>query len=244
MDISQFTGDQTPAYCSDIMAAGQGEITSCGYFLGGPVFVVKGVGVYAETSTYVSSGNVQSGYITFGIPDQKVLMAYSIDTTEPLDGAIAAAVSADDGTPLSLGMTTQDPVPIFSVPQLRGEVYETTLTILSGNGNTTSPTVRRATLQALPTITAGTQLIAALRFFREIEIDGAQRRYMNVQQELAFLDQLRSTQQVITYQEGTVEYTCTVIDIDMVYYERDEAPDGSFNGVCVVTMQTLGGLIH
>jgi hypothetical protein len=242
IDISQYTGDQTPAYSSDLMATTQGEVTSMDYFLGAPIFSVKGVGLYTAASTYVPSGTIASGYVTFGIPDQKVLVAYSVDVVEPINGTIGAAVVPDDGTSVSLGTSTTDPPPVFSVPQTRGELFETTLTLNAGSSNTTTPIIRRATLQGLPTVTAGKQIIVSLRLYKEVETH-AGKRFVDCPSELNYLETLRSNQKVITYQQGSVTWQVTVMDIDMVYYERSIDPNGFFNGLCVVTMNTLGGLI-
>ncbi len=242
MSIQTFTDNQTPAYASDLMATAQGDVTSAGYFYSAPIFSVAGVGVFTEATTYVESGTIQSGYVTFGIPDQKVLVAFSVDVVEPLNGSLAASVSADDGAQVPLGTTSADPPPVFSVPQTRGELFETTLTIYSGSSNTTTPTVRRSTLQGLPTITAGKQIIAALRFFENVQTRGGNRR-VDCADELNYLEGLRSSQKVVTYQQGNVSWQVTVTDIDMVYYERSSMPDGHFNGIAVVSLQTLGGVL-
>lgn len=243
LDISTFTGDQTPAYSSNLMVATTGEITSMDWFNGAPVFVVSGVGVYTAASTYVTSGFVQSGYIGFRIPDQKVLIAYSVDLTNSTS-EIGASINQDDSNTYSLGTSSNVENYQFSVPQVYGELFETTLTLYSGSSNTTTPTVRRATLQAFPAITAGKDIIAALRFFDEIELRSQRPATMNVYQELAFLETLRLNQTVVTYQEGSTSWQVVIDDIDMVYYQRSQLPAGGFNGVCVVTMKTAtSGLI-
>lgn len=242
LDVTNFTGTQTPAYASDLMASAQGDVTSLAYFNGSPIFSVSGVGLFSSASTYVSSGTIESGYITFGIPDQKVVVAYSVDVVEPLNGSIGASVVADDGISVPLGTTSTDPPPIFSIPQTRGELFETTLTINAGSSNTTTPTIRRATLQGLPTITAGKQIIVAIRLYESV-MTRAGRRTVNCDAELNYLENLRSSQKVVAYQQGSVSWQATVTDIDMVYYERTTLPDGHFNGLAVVTLQTLGGIL-
>lgn len=244
VDISQYTGTQTPAYCSDLMASTQGQVTSCDYFNGAPIFVVNGVGVYTEATTYVESGSIVSPFIGFGIPDHKVLVALSVDVVEPINGSITAAISADDGSLIPLGTSTTDPPGIFAIPQLRGELYRTTISLNAGNSNMSTPTVRRATLQGIPTITAGIQLIAALRLFFSVEIHGGGTRIVDVPAEIEFLENLRASQQVVTYQEGSLSYEVTVAEIDIVFYERSKSPLGFFNAIAVITMQTLGGILN
>lgn len=243
LDISVFTGDQTPAYASNLMVSGTGEITSMDWFNGAPIFVVAGAGVYTAASTYVASGFIQSGYIGFGIPDQKVLIAYSVDTTN-MTSEIGASINQDDENTYPLGTSSNLEGNLFSVPQVYGELFETTLTLYSGNTNTTTPTVRRATLQAFPAITAGDNLIAALRFYDKVTTRSGTTRTLNVYSELAFLRALRANQTVVGYQEGSTSWSVVIDEIDMVWYEPSELPAGGFQGVCMVTMKTAtSGLI-
>ena len=235
LDISTFTGDQTPAYTSHLMVSGTGEVTSMDWFNGAPVFVVAGQGVYSQATTYLASGNIYSGYIGFRIPDQKILVAYSVDTTAATGNA-SVVVNQDDENTYSLGNQTGSSL-LYSFPQVYGELFETDLTIYSSSSNTVTTTVRRATLQAFPAITAGDYLIAALRLYDEVETH-AGRRSVNVPSELAFLRQLRQNQTVVTYQEGTTSYSVVVDSIDMVWYQRSELPTGGFNGVAMVQMKT------
>lgn len=241
LDISTFTGDQTPAYTSHLMVSGTGEITSMDWWKGAPVFVVQGSGVWTQASTYVASGAIQSGYIAFRIPDQKALVAYSVDTTSTA-GSVTASVNQDDQATYALGTIT-GLTDVFSVPQVYGELFETTLTLNATSANAVATTVRRATLQAFPAVTAGEFIIAALRFFDNVETRGG-RRTMNVYTELSFLQTLRQKQTIVLYQEGIYSWSVVVDDIDMVWYQPSDLPQGGFNGVCVVTMKTAtSGLI-
>lgn len=255
LDISTFTGDQTPAYCSDIMVSSvHGQITSMDWWpdatnslvpgiAGAPIFVVNGEGIYTTGSTYVTSGFVQSGYVGFRIPDQKILLAYSVDTTNS-SSEIGASINQDDEATYALGTQSNQNQNFFSVPQVFGELFETTLTLYSGNSNTTTPTVRRATLQAFPCITAGDDFVVALRFYDQVQTRDGSLRTVDVQAEYSFLRQLRANQTVIGYQDGNVTYSVVVDDIDMVWYQRSKLPTGGFNGTCMVTLKSAtSGLI-
>lgn len=243
LDISTFTGDQTPAYSSNIMVSGTGEITSMDWWNGAPVFVVQGVGIYTAATTYVTSGNIQTGYVSFRIPDQKSLVAYSADVVHSatVNYVVGASVTQDDINTYPLGTVTissdTGSFALFNVPSVFGELFAATLTLYSGNSNTTTPTLRRGTLQAYPAITAGKNIIVALRFYNEV-ITNAGRRAMYPYQELSFLENLRLNQTVVAYQEGNTSWNVVVDDIDMVWYEPSELPAGGFQGVCMVTMKT------
>lgn len=241
LDIASFTGDQTPAYSSHLMVNGSGEITSMDWFNGAPIFTVQGQGVFTQASTYVPSGTIYSGYIGFRIPDQKILIAYSVDTTSTA-GSVSASINQDDENTYSLG-TLSGSSGLFNVPQVYGELFETALTLNSTGSGTVPTTVRRATLQAFPAITAGKNFIVALTFSSEVETR-AGRRTMNVYSEEAFLDNLRYNQTVVIYQEGSWQWEVVVDDIDTVLYQPSVLPQGGFDSVCMVTLKTAtSGLI-
>jgi hypothetical protein len=235
LDIANFTGDQTPAYTSHLMVPGNGEITSLDWFNGAPIFTVSGRGVYTAATTFVPSGNIYSGYIGFRIPDQKILIAYSVDTTT-VSSSVTASINQDDETNYSLGTVTGT-TNLFSVPQLYGELFETDLTLNATSSNTVATTVRRATLQAFPAITAGKFIITALRFWDEVETK-AGRRAFYVYSELAFLENLRYNQTVVTYQEGTNTWSVVVDEIDFVEYMPSSLPMGGFQGILMCTLKT------
>jgi hypothetical protein len=241
LDISTFTGDQTPAYSSHLMVSGAGEITSMDWWNGAPIFTVQGQGVYSQATTY-TSGTIYSGYIGFRIPDQKVLVAYSVDTTST-SGSVTASINQDDENRYPLGTLTGGNT-LFGVPQVYGELFESALTLNSISANSAATTIRRATLQAYPAITAGKNIIAALRFYDKVETRQGSTRHVDVYSELEFLENLRYNQTVVQYQEGVYSWSVVVDDIDMVWYQRSTLPTGGFNGVCMVTLKdALSGLI-
>lgn len=242
LDISSFTGDQTPAYSSNLMVSGAGEVTSMDWWNGAPIFSVQGKGVYSAATTFVPSGNIYSGYIGFRIPDQKVLVAYSVDTTSTA-GSVTASINQDDENNYPLG-TLSGQGNLFSVPQIYGELFETDLTLNATSTNTVATTVRRATLQAFPAITAGDYMIAALRFYNNLTMSNGSTRTMDVYGELSYLRQLRTNQQIVTYQEGNNSWSVIVDSINIVWYEPSDLPGGGFQGIAEITMKTSSsGLI-
>jgi hypothetical protein len=241
LDIATFTGDQTPAYSSNLMVSGTGEITSMDWFNGAPVFTVAGQGVYSAATTFVASGNIYSGYIAFRIQDQKILVAYSVDTTSTAS-SVTSSINQDDENTYPLGtvtgLTNQ-----FAVPQIYGELFETDLTLNSTSSNTVGTTLRRATLQAYPAITAGKFIIVALRFWDSLETR-AGRREFGVYSEMEFLENLRYNQTIVTYQEGTSTWSVVVDSLDFVEYMPSELPAGGFQGIMMCTLKTASsGLV-
>ncbi|OYV35333.1 MAG: hypothetical protein B7Z80_18710, partial [Rhodospirillales bacterium 20-64-7] len=116
-------------------------------------------------------------------------------------------------------------------------------TLNSTSSNTVATTIRRATLQAFPAITAGKFIITSLRFFTEV-ITKAGRRSMDVYAELNYLETLRQNQNTVTYQEGNYSWSVVVDNIDIVWYQPSNRPEGGFDGIAVVTLKTAtSGLI-
>ena len=66
------------------MTGVQGEVLSATWFgagstfngamtaLNGPVFAVSGSGFYGVTGAYVNQGSLNSGYMGFGLPEDKI----------------------------------------------------------------------------------------------------------------------------------------------------------------------------
>ena len=244
LDISAFTGEQTPAYSAFAMAQADGEITSMDLYPGNPalpIFVVAGVGIYLADGTAPLSW-FQTGFIAFRLPDKKQLIAASVDIT-PNDGQLAMTVRVDDTTDVNLGMINGSG--LFDVPAgTEGELFEATVFLSTETSDQGTAAIRRTTLQAYPEIAAGTSFIVALEFFDSVSTRAGTRRDQRVYDELAFLENLHQTQLPVVYQEGSASWLVVVDDIDMVWYKRSKLPFGGFQGVCVVTMKTAtSGLI-
>lgn len=246
LDISTFTGEQTPAYTSHLMVPATGEVTSAAWLVTDtqdvPIFVVQGVGVYygGTSGDLVGSGWIESGYIAFRLPDKKQLIAASCDLTPDL-GSLRMTVTVDDTDFTDLGRIEGSG--LFNVPLgTSGELFETVTYLQSAD----SPegALRRSTLQAFPEIAAGTSFVVALRLFDSVETRGGARRDQRVYAELAYLENLRQTQVPVVFQEGSASWMVVVDDIDMVWYQRSTLAFGGFQGCCVVTLKTAtSGLI-
>ena len=255
LDIANFTGEQTPAYSSHLMVdvsiavqeASGGYVTSMDWWPGdgtgnvpaSPIFVVSGQGIYiADADVPVDEGWIQSGYISFRLPDQKALVAASVDVTAAVS-SLSASVSVDDGALVSLGTIYKSG--LFNVANISGELFETIFTMVDAQD--TSAAIRRTTLQAYPKITAGDYFVVSLRFYDTVETRAGTAK-MDVYSELAYLRDLRANQTEVIYQEGKASWVVVVDDINMVWYQASTRPFGGYNGLCMVTMKTAAsGLI-
>ena len=252
MDLTNFTSEFTPAYTSDLMASAQGQITSMAWLgagvtfngtmtaTNGPVFVVQGVGLYGPASTYVAAGTIDGGYYTFGLPDNKIAMLYDVKAQYPLDGSFGATLAVDQGAPVSVGSVSTWPTSALTVPQLTGEYLEPVLTITAGSGNTTTPTILRTVLKALPAVVSGIEISAVLRIWEHIE-EQDREYWFDPYAEYARFTQYYTTQQIVTYQEGPFVTQVTVDEIDWLPHARRDDQDGGFQGNLIVYLKTLSG---
>ena len=112
-----------------------------------------------------------------------------------------------------------------------------TLTRDAANG--VSPILHRWTIKALPAITAGTTISVVLSLTTTTLYLG-QDRYIDPYAELAYLENLRTTQTPVIYIEGPYSASVVVNEIDWLpFKERDSDPHGGYIGDLIVYLQTF-----
>ena len=239
MDPTTFTGDLVPAWATDLMATTQGTINSVVHFNGNPVFSVAGVGVYSQAATYVTSGTIDSGLITYGLADNKVPVFVDL-TYSLLVGSITTSVSLNSAGFSQIGAATRANTTFseFSTPQTASETIELREVLTAGASNTATPTLTRHTLRSVPAPAAPTDWNVVIQLrerCRAHDVEFA----MVPSAEYAYLDNLRFTKQISTLQIGNMgPYTVTIESIDWLP-EQVASLTGELNGVCVLTARTV-----
>jgi hypothetical protein len=249
MDLSTFIDTQAPAFASDLMVTGQGQIYSLDWCTinNSPLIAVTGGGVYVSTGEPLESGYVTSGAIGYGIMDDKIVMAGDIGTVQPQQGTVSMALASDAGSNIFAfvgsqistsagGTPTQS---VFAINPIRGENFLTQLTLTKDSVTGLSPIMNRWTLKALPGITAGTTISVVIRMWEVEDILG-QDYWFDPYAEKAFLENLRQTQTIFAYVEGpyTSPYT-TIDEIDFLPEKaRDANTEGGFQGNVIVYLKT------
>lgn len=249
MDLSTFIDQQAPAYTSDLMVAGSGEVMSADWYnglnsvagvnTGSPVFVVNGVGVYTAASTLVGEGTIDTGIITAGLPDQKI--ALFADFKASGAGAISGLVTVDGGT--TFPVPSQNLANQFSeqaLPtSLKGEEFDFQVNLFPNSAKTAGPTLRRLMVKFLPAVVSGTQHKIIINLFRTAETLGVDQAFFPYQ-EYAILDAWRQSAQVVQYQEGTQFNVAVVIkSITRLPYNEYGLPEGGFNQRLELVLQSL-----
>jgi hypothetical protein len=243
LDLSLFTAPQTPAYASDLMVTGQGDVLSAATVFHGAstlnrrVFTVSGLGVYSQSDNRVASGTVDSGYMTYGIPDIKVGMYADVRTDAlPSGTLVELLLSIDGGLFVSLGTQTALSSVGATMPagQSQGRRFE--LRIKLTGVTTFSPTVVRSTLRSYPAPNRGHQWIIPLLLHENEEL-GALRSIVP-RDELNFIDSLINDRRLVTYQDGNEAHTVFVEDYEFTPYNLTR--DGTYwNGTCVVSIKEV-----
>lgn len=212
-DVTVINTD-APAYATDLMAAAQGHVTSVAVFNSAPVFAVSGVGVFTQSASLVPTGSVDSGLVTFDLPDPKVAQAIDVRHSTPLLGTHSVYLSTDQGPFALLGThTPQTQETPFVVDDAKGDVFEIRHTLTPGSLDTTvGPVLSRWTLMAIPAALSGEQITVPLRLSKTIYFDSGASEMRDCAADLAFLKGLRKSKLSFAYQEGGVTYRGSMQD--------------------------------
>lgn len=100
------------------------------------------------------------------------------------------------------------------------------------------PVLNRVTLKANPVTATGTLMHIPIRLHEELLVGGSQVPLVP-SEELAILDDLRTSGRVVIYQEGSTSYTVTIEELDWTP-DRVGRKNAQLNGICTVTMKTFG----
>lgn len=240
VNLAEFIDPLTPAYASDIMATAQGPVTSIA-FLGGLIaFTVQGVGVFVQSPNKVASGTLESGFITFGIPDSKTGMSLEVRHESPLAGSHSAAVALDGGAFVSVGSySAAQPNGVINLPFMQAVDFEIQHT-LSSDGAAGTPVLTHQIFKALPAVAAGTTFSPVIVLRSEVEDLNGVMHSVDVPGEIAYLESLRQSQEIVAYQEGTESFAVVIFAIDYQpeIFARNRK---SYQSVAMVTLKSLEG---
>ena len=238
LDLSVFTAANTPAFATDLMYSSTAAIQNVVIFEDKPVFTVSGVGIVAQdTANLVTSGTLETGRYTWGIPDRKFAPRFDI-RVEPLVGSISAEVAINNGTYESIGThnDTGDTEHTFLAPEDKfiDAGYRLTLTRATA---LTGPTFSRwmARAYAAP---ARSRLISVPVLLHSVLRAGNKDYYLDVENERDLLDNLVTDPRIVTYQEKGDTYSVIVEDIEWQALDVS-SDDWLWEGTAVVIMRTV-----
>ena len=225
LSLQQFTetpetGAVTPAYASDLMVAGQSNVLTVVTFQDIRVLSISGLGIYAQTTTLVATGTLDTGFITFGLPDPKVALFVDVNTL-PLSGSYSVSMSVDGDTTFdAVGLESASNSTSTEYPTIRpeGEKFELRFT-LTASGST-GPTITRWTLKAVPGATDSPAEYITVPFLlhRVLDVNGRE-EFCDVQLERNAIKELHRRHSVVLYQEADNAYDVVVDDYVWIPYQ-------------------------
>jgi hypothetical protein len=240
LDLSVFNQPLTPAYASDLMATGQGAVTSISsfpHFSGvgsGRAFAVSGVGFYVQRiGLYVASGTLDTGRIAYGIADDKV--ALFVDVKSDFESDVSATLTTNTGAVVNMGTITT-PVP-FNAAQARGEYFSVALTMSSGPGLFTG-TVTRMTLRAYPAPPRSFRFTVPILLHTKVTDLAGNDYYLDPYEERQTLEALLRSQALFVYQEGLHGYTVLLDDVSWIPVKQT-SDENSYDGTLVLSMKEI-----
>jgi hypothetical protein len=237
-DLSVFVAELAPATASDLMATGQGGISSIVSYGGGIVFCVEGLGVFAQSTQLVASGTLSSGSITFGLDDPKVALAMDV-RHQPLHGTVTAALSVDGSAPVTLGTSSiqgsSEPLTTFAANQVSGVLMEMAITLTPAAGSLLGPTLNRARLRASPSPDRTMLYTVPLMFADGIDPSGHGDVHFDSLTEFDYLTELEVSGALTTFQMLGVSHTVKIEDSNFVIYRRSDS--GFWSGTYTVQLK-------
>ena len=275
LDLSTLLNPLQPAYASDLMVSGASN--DCRGMIwdpitNGPAFAIlasdgSSGGLYTQklssgNPVAVSSGTLNSGRLTWGIPDHKLVAQANYNTAadglvlpdgytaKTLGGSVAMSVIYDAASSVSLTPlapnTQQDP-PVLVSPLTSAEEIQILLTLSSASSGSEWVFLTRWTAKALPQVVSGVTLSPVLMMYGD-NVQGDQETFSDNYGDYAFLEGLRLSQTPLIYKEGSqidgnTQYTavCVVEEIDWLPFKQKDTPDGGYVGDCVLYLRSLVG---
>ena len=241
MDISTFVDSLEPAYASDLMittsSATNLQLDWCP-ITNGPLIANPGDGIYTQSTTYVATGSMDSGRITYGIPDDKIATFIHFNVSQSV-GDVYGYLSYND-SPFSLAAFM--PPPNLSsdyqiTPATRGEYFNVKIVLESAP---TSSSLTRWTLRSAPAIATETLITQVIDLADIVNVNGIDYTY-DPYEEYLYIDNLRRNQSIVFYQEGPISADVIITDVRWVPYERRDNFQGGYRGNLIVKMKTING---
>jgi len=246
LDLSYFTGTNTPAYATDLMYTSTNTVNSVVIFddptsgRSKRVFMVSAVGVVAEDSAnLVASGEIETGTWRWGIPDRKFVA--KIDTrSTPLVGSIKSYLKLDDGDYDEVGTwdTVNDIENSFDGSDSKA-IEAAFKFVLTRDGTTTStgPTFTRWMARAYVAPFRSQFFVIPILLHRSVTVRNKEYFY-DVDEHQDFFDSLIENPRIISLQIST--FTHTVI-VDDIAWESSDAHGNTwaFDGTLVVTLRSV-----
>jgi len=204
---------------------------------------VQSNGLWGESGDLVASGWVESGKVSYGIPDPKVSMYLQL-RHKPLVGTVQLELQTDDGVFVVLGQGVVQGSTVTELPtnQADGEHFNMRTTLNRDAVLTQGPVLTRHTLKAQPAPSRGELFLVPLLLHEILNVNGHERP-LDPSDELEHIRRMVADRRLVTYQEKNLAKTVFVEDYEWAPYS--ETMDGTFwNGTLTVKLKAVGEAIE
>jgi hypothetical protein len=249
------------AYATDVMGLetytpGTTVVEACAN-VDGRRYFAGDFGAYGETESYVSEGNLYTGFINFGSPERKAVLSLSLRGLPLFAGEeIRGSVLVNNGqsTPEGLvAMIGEDNIgSVGSVGEaghpVTGEEFEVHLRLIRGDDDEHTPNLRRWTLRVLPMPFRAEELVLPIHVTSRVNEKG-----INLTQDAdAVMTRLRALYRDRTLVRLDLGNESMMVYIDGIGVGEDNTttkvngftPDGVTTGIWAVTAITTDVPVH
>lgn len=244
LDLSRFTSPNAPAYATDLMYSSGNNVVDVVRFtdpttlIPKAVFAVSGVGVVAEdAANLVASGNLETGYYKYGIPDRKFVVKLDARSL-PLSGSVSLYTSLDGGAYGIAGTNSTQASTEFTADGPESYCISVGYKILLTRASATSgPTLVRFAGRAYAAPARSRFFQVPVLLHNRIDVWG-QPYYMDPREERDILESLITSPGVITYQEGTRTFSVIPESLDWQAMDTTDR-DWTWEGTAIITMRSV-----
>jgi hypothetical protein len=241
MDLANLTAPNVPAYATDLMVSGvQGQVSSIITEPAGTVmFTVVGQGFYGEAASAVSEAYLDSGHISYGIPDTKIALRASLKHKALEAGASAGLyISADEGSLVHVGTSSTTgataPTGTLDVPEMSGQLFEMRVVLTGENTQ-----LERYDLRSFPTSRRGTTILVPVLLHEKVKTANGSDEYINVRDEYDFIESRVGIRRLSSYQELGFSYSVFVEETN--FQRHHMTTDRTWwNGTHLLRLKVLG----
>lgn len=238
-DLRTIVGGIAPAYATDLMANDQGGITS---IVTDPlndrrIFANVQSGVYVESPNKVSTANIDSGFITYDLPEEKE--ARFVDVRyRVLEGSDSIYIANQTGAFQLLRVNTAaDLEKRFSAGNLIGDMHELRHVFTRSTTDLTKgPVLTRHTLKSQVKVNMGAYWYLPLTLVSEEMTGAGNELHRNVLDEFTYLSDLAGEKQTVEMKLLSSVYSVTVEDVKFIPSHQSD-DNTAFQGTMIVKVK-------
>ena len=238
-DLRTIVGGVAPAYATDLMATDQGGVTAIvtDVLNNRRIFAVQGSGVYVESGNKVTTATIDSGFITYDLPEEKE--ARFVDVRyRVMEGSDTISISNQTGVFTTL--RTNTPISLekrFSAGNLVGDMHELRHVFTRSTTDLTKgPVLTRHTLKSQVKVNMGAYWYLPLTLASEEITQAGNERHRNVLDEFTHLSNLAGDKTTVELKILSSTFSVTVEDVKFIpSHQTDD--NTTFNGTMIVKLK-------